>query len=140
MDIRKLVSQSVVWLEQTTLVTPCKDGFYKIAVPLVDHFNDGLEIYVREREGQVDITDDGYIVSNLEKCGVVVSEGSEQREYIKRIIRKNDLELRNDEIWAHTTVDKFPVVALTVFQAMLTVDALYDVGLVRKPEVEPALN
>ena len=140
MDIHKLLDQCGGWLTQTILASPCKDDFYKVVVPLFDHMNDGLEIYVREKEGQVDITDDGYIISNLAMSGVTVSEGSEQREFIKRIIRKNDLELRNDEIWAHTTMDQFPIVVLTVLQAMLTIDALYDVGVVRKSEAEPALN
>ena len=125
MDIQKLLQQFMDWFQETTITKPCKDGFHKIAVPLVDHLNDGLEIYIREQNEQIDITDDGYIIANLEMSGVVLDEG-DKREYINSIVRKNGLELKNDEIWAHTTADKFPVVLLVVLQTMLAIDNLYD--------------
>ena len=127
MNVQSLVDQYLAWLKQEITITDCGE-FCGIAVPLLDRFNDYLQIFVKEENGRLAITDGGYIISNLITSGIGLRKGSEKRNRIDRIIREHNLMLKNDEIWAYTTFESFPVVKSSVLQAMLEIDDLYDVG------------
>lgn len=127
MDPQSLVEKYLAWLKQEITITDCGE-FCGISVPLLDRFNDYLQIFVKEENGGLLITDGGYIISNLITSGIGLRKGSEKRNRIDSIIREHNLTLKDDAIWVCTTFEKFPVVKHSVLQAMLEIDDLYDVG------------
>lgn len=75
---------------------------YELTTPYLDRYNDHIQIYVKqERNGSFYLTDDGYIISNLEMSGVSFSRSKKRQGMLKRIannfgvtVNGNCLEIR----------------------------------------------
>ncbi len=67
-DIRLLVDQYRKWLEQETSLREI-DDWVEITTPYLDRHNDYLQIYARRQGNGYILTDDSYIIEDLEQSG-----------------------------------------------------------------------
>ena len=68
MDCEQLVSTYVDWLKAKIEVQDI-NGVCEITTPFLDRHNDRLQIYVERGEHGLRLTDDGYIITDLEMSG-----------------------------------------------------------------------
>lgn len=73
MNAKYLLGLYTDWFKEEAYITPANSGYTSVAVPLLDRFNDYLQVFVKENGGQIEITDGGAIISNLVMCGMDVS-------------------------------------------------------------------
>ena len=73
-DCKTLVEAYLAWLRDRISVAEI-DGVCEITTPFLDRHNDQLQIYV-EREGdRLRLTDDGYVIGDLQSSGSTRSIG-----------------------------------------------------------------
>jgi len=67
-EIKTLMDQYVAWLGSKTTLRQAAD-WIGITTPYLDRHNDYLQIYARRQNGNYILTDDGYILDELELSG-----------------------------------------------------------------------
>ena len=116
----------LAWFKESTVVTDANNGAVSIALPLLDRYNDYIQIFVKSEGDDVFITDDGAIISNLRMSGIDISDGGEIRKRINNIANYYFVEVSGkDEIQVRVKKDKFVFAFTGVLQAMLSIDALF---------------
>ena len=125
-EINQLIAEYTAWLNSKISVEKYGET-YELTTPFMDRFNDYLQIYViPEKDGELTLTDGGYIIGNLLSSGVSLKQNSRKKNKIDQIIRNFGLTLNNEEI---TVTDKEALFAQkkhAMVQAMLAIDELYE--------------
>jgi hypothetical protein len=67
-EIKTLMDQYVAWLRSKTTLRQVAD-WIEITTPYLDRHNDYLQIYARRQNGNYILTDDGYVLDELELSG-----------------------------------------------------------------------
>ncbi len=122
-EIQTLMDKYAEWLKSKNTLRQI-DNWVEITTPYLDRHNDHLQIYVCKKNGDYLLTDDGYILDDLELSGCTIDSP-------KRIsllhdtlngfgVRKNKNSL---EISANSS--NFPQRKHNLLQAMLSVNDLF---------------
>ena len=67
-EIKSLMDQYIEWLRGKTTLRQV-DNWVEITTPYLDRHNDYLQIYAMRKNGSYVLTDDGYILGDLEQSG-----------------------------------------------------------------------
>ncbi|HNS39610.1 MAG TPA: DUF1828 domain-containing protein, partial [Promineifilum sp.] len=86
-DIERRLDEYLVWLRDKTAVKQIDDHWVEITTPFLDRHNDYLQIYARRENGSYLLTDDGYIIDDLEQSGCNLD--TPKRQAILRITLAN---------------------------------------------------
>lgn len=108
--IDECVSQYYKWLrDKTHTKFDSETGWSRISTPFNGLFNDSIEIYAKEENGVILLSDDGITVENLELCGVSLSRSSKRKEWVDFIKRNYGISLSDSgELFTEATLDNFP--------------------------------
>lgn len=100
------------WLENIEEIK-LSNGWYEITTPISDRHNDGIIVYVKEENGQIIISDDGYFFENIYFFEVI--DIDRMNEFFKKL----NIEITpNKELQVLTTIKMFPVVLNNFVQAI----------------------
>lgn len=121
-EIDKMLDSYAKWIREE--ITCTKIGEYSlITTPYLDHMNDYLQIYVKlNQDGSIDITDDGYVINNLEMCGINISRSPSHKKRLKQIAASFGVTIEGDAIVSKATIKDFPQKKHLFIQAMLKID------------------
>lgn len=119
----ELVASYLDWLKQSISVQNIGD-WIQISTPFLDRHNDHLQIYVRAEDGHLVLSDDGYILDDLEACGCDIGS-PRRRELLQTILRGYGVELHNRELTVRATRETFAQRKHALLQAMLGVNDLF---------------
>lgn len=123
MNIEKFINDYLNYLKDNLTVKKL-ENIHEITLPFFDRNNDALTLYV-EQYGNKEyrITDDAYIINNLEDCGLIITP--KRMDTIHTICNKLGISIDNKELYilseAKDIVNKVHILT----QAMLRVDDLY---------------
>ena len=84
--IDDLIEEYVKFLKSKVKKCEIGDGWYSITTPFLNSFNDYIEIYCKNEDGKITITDDGDTMSNLELAGVNFKHSKNKKEILNRIL------------------------------------------------------
>ena len=114
------------WFRDAT-VTRKSDEWTIVDIPLLDHHNDYLQIYVKETESGYLLTDDGDTLIDLEMSGCPVS--TEKRQDLLAFTLQRfgiALNLATKELYIETGADRLALGMHNLLQSMLAVgDLIY---------------
>ena len=129
-NINKLIGDYTVWLKQEITITNAEFGeFCEITVPYLDRFNDYLQIYVKQdAKGKITMTDDGYIINNLNSSGVTLRTNSKRKAMLDKILHNFSLSLEKGAITAIASPRNFAQKKHNMVQAMLHIDDMFTVS------------
>lgn len=82
-DIPGLLDQYWKWLKDKTTLRQIND-WYEITTPHLDRHNDYIQIYARKSNDGFLLTDDGYILDDLEMSGCPI-DTPRRRELLGRV-------------------------------------------------------
>lgn len=100
--------------------------FQELTTPYLDRHNDYLQIYVKaEENGNIIITDDGYIIGNLNMSGIKFTKNSQRKHRLDSLISNYGLQLNGDDIVANCTIKNFAKTKHMMLQAMLLIDDIF---------------
>ena len=121
-EVKTLLDQHWEWLRSKTTLRET-DECVEITTPYLDRHNDCLQIYVKGCDGGFVLSDDGYVLQDLELSGCRTDNSKSQVLLEKTLngfgVRNNDKTLQ-----VHASSDDFALKKHNLLQAMLAVSNL----------------
>ncbi len=122
-EIHALIEQYTAWLKDKTALRQVED-WVEITTPYLDRHNDYLQIYVQRKNGDYVLTDDGYVLQELELSGCKL-ESAKRQALLKTTLNGFGIRLQGDRLEVHASRDNFAVRKHNLVQAMLALDDLF---------------
>ena len=102
------ISQYYKWLkDQTTYRIDGKSGWCRITTPFVGMFNDPIEVFIKEQNGKLLLSDDGVTIENLELSGVDIFRSPKRKEWLEYIKLNFGIDILDGELRAEATHANF---------------------------------
>ena len=123
LDCYQLVGLYTSWLKERVKLKTIGD-ICELTTPFVDRHNDYLQIYVKATPSGMLLTDDGYILRDLEMSGLEFNTERRKTE-LKTILNGLGVELRGDGLEVEASPENFPQRKHNLLQAMLAINDLF---------------
>jgi len=125
-EISKLMDQYWTWLRDKTKLREINDHI-EITTPYLDRHNDRLQIYASKSNGHFVLTDDGYIVQDLQTSGCELKT-KKRRALLEMTLNGFGIHLKGDALVVDATPESFAHKKHCLVQAMLAVNDLFYVS------------
>lgn len=122
-EVQSLLDQYWTWLRDKTILRQIND-WVEITTPYLDRHNDHLQIYAKRRDGGFVLTDDGYVLQDLEQSGCKIDSGKRQA-LLKMTLNGFGVQVNNEALEVHASPDNFALRKHNLVQAMLAVNDLF---------------
>ena len=131
-EIQSLLDQYSDWLRDKTTLRRIND-WAEITTPYMDRHNDRLQIYVRPAGEGYLLTDDGYILDDLEQSGCKIDSGN-RAALLKMTLNGFGVQQVGNELQVRASNGNFPSRKHNLLQAMLAVNDLFYLA---QPRIDP---
>jgi hypothetical protein len=131
-EIEILLKNYREWLSDKTTLREINSSWVEITTPYLDRHNDALQIYVRSENGGFVLTDDSYIIHDLEASGCKL-DTEKRKDLLQMTLNGFGVKRNADAIEVNATPENFPLRKHNLIQAMLAVNDLFYLA---KPVVE----
>jgi hypothetical protein len=131
-EIEKLLRNYREWLKDKTTLRQVNGEWVEITTPYLDRHNDALQIYVRSENGALVLTDDSYIIHDLEASGCKL-DTEKRKDLLQMTLNGFGVKLNHEAIEVQATPENFPLRKHNLIQAMLAVNDLFYLA---KPIIE----
>jgi hypothetical protein len=122
-EVRNLMDEYLVWLKQKTLLREI-NGSVEVTTPYLDRHNDYLQFYVKHNKNGYILTDDGYIIEDLNRSGCKLDTPKRQ-DLLKMTLNGFGIQLEHDALVVHATPENFNLRKHNLVQSMLAVNDLF---------------
>ena len=122
-EIQSLLDKYLLWLKDKTKIRQIND-WIEITTPYLDRHNDYLQIYVKRENNKFKLTDDGYIIEDLEQSGCKL-DTSKRHELLKITLNGFGVQLDNGNLITYASSNNFALQKHNLVQAMLAINDLF---------------
>lgn len=122
-EVEILLDSYYRWLKDSTRINE-ENGAITLTTPHLDRHNDCLEISVTRAENGYVLSDDGYILSDLEACGCPINS-ARRVAILQETLNGFGVQLDNGELMVSASSDEFPMKKHSLLQAMLAVNDIF---------------
>lgn len=122
-EVQRLLDQYVAWLRDKTSLRQVKDCV-EITTPFLDRHNDYLQIYAKRHNGGFLLTDDSYVLEDLERSGCKL-DSPKRKKLLEITLNGFGVALNGTALEVHATSDNFALRKHNMVQAMLAVNDLF---------------
>ncbi len=119
----ELVESYLSWVRDRISVADI-DGVCEITTPFLDRHNDRLQIYVEKTDKGLRLTDDGYIIGDLEASGCSIDTPN-RRALLQTVINGFGVHVQDGELFAEASTASFPQKKHALLQSMLAVNDMF---------------
>lgn len=126
-EVVELMEQHWKWLRDNTAIRELDSSVVEITTPYLDRHNDMLQIYVQKSDDGFLISDDGYIIHDLEISGCKL-DSPKRKALLRETLNGFGVELKNDSIEVRTSPGNFGHKKHSLVQAMLAVNDLFSLS------------
>jgi hypothetical protein len=123
-EIEKLLNDYRAWLKDKTMLREVDGQWVEITTPYLDRHNDALQIYARQENGGYLLSDDTYVIRDLEACGCNLNTDKRQ-DLLRMTLGGFGVKLNRGALEIHATAQTFPLRKHNLIQAMLAVNDLF---------------
>ena len=123
-EIDELMQSSWAWLKDSTHLRMIDSKYVAITTPFLDRHNDHYQIYVSKKGDGYELTDDGYVISDLMMSGCDISSGK-RKEFLDTIARSYGITIDGDQMKVYSDSSDFASCKHNLIQAMQSVNDLY---------------
>jgi hypothetical protein len=123
-EIQKLLDDYVVWIKDRTKLREVNGGWAEITTPYLDRHNDALQIYAKRDNGSILLTDDSYIIRDLELSGCTLAPQKRQ-DLLKMTLNGFGVKLNGEALEVTASAENFPSRKHDLVQAMLAINDLF---------------
>src|SRR5437867_11906264 len=113
-EVQALLDQYWAWLRDRTTLRQINDCV-EITTPYLDRHNDHLQIYAKRRDGGFVLTDDGYILQDLEQSGCKI-DSHRRQSLLKMTLNGFGVQINNQALEVHASTDNFALRKHTLVQ------------------------
>lgn len=122
-EVQNLMDQYWAWLRDQTSLRKVED-WVEITTPYLDRHNDYLQIYAQRDQGGWLLTDDGYVIDDLEQSGCNISS-PKRRTMLNSTLAGFGVQLDNARLVVKASQTDFSLCKHNLVQAMLSVGDLF---------------
>lgn len=122
-EVQSLLDQYWAWLKDRTTLRQIND-WVEITTPYLDRHNDHIQIYARRRDGGFVLTDDGYVLQDLEQSGCNL-DSAKRQGLLRMTLNGFGVQLNNQALEVHASPDNFGLRKHNLVQAVLAVNDLF---------------
>ena len=122
-EVQSLLDQYWIWLRDRTTLRQINE-WIEITTPYLDRHNDCLQIYARRENGGFVLTDDGYIVEDLEQSGCNL-DSPKRQTLLKSTLNGFGVQINGKALEVRTSADNFALRKHSLVQAMLVINDLF---------------
>jgi len=122
-EMQTLIDKYVAWLKDKTSLRHLED-WIEITTPYLDRHNDYLQIYARRLNGGYLLTDDGYVLEDLQQSGCKI-ESPKRQALLKATLGGFGVRLNQNAMEVQASSENFPLRKHNLIQAMLAVNDLF---------------
>lgn len=90
-ECQKLIDAYVEWLRKG-LSVDALEGACELTTPFLDRHNDHLQVYAIKRNGIIELTDDGYVLSDLRTSGLDI-DTPKRRDVLQAVLNGFGIQL-----------------------------------------------
>jgi hypothetical protein len=121
--MQALIDKYLSWLKDKTSLRQI-DEWIEITTPYLDRHNDYLQIYAKRLNGGYLLTDDGYVLEDLQQSGCKI-ESPKRQDLLKVTLGGFGVKLNQNAIEVQASTENFPLRKHNLIQAMLAVNDLF---------------
>jgi len=122
-EIKNLLDGYIVWLKDKTTLRQVND-WVEITTPYLDRHNDAMQFYIRKAENGFILSDDGYIIQDLQQSGCKLDTPKRQA-LLNMTLRGFGVKLIDNRLEITASSDNFAIRKHNLVQAMLAVNDLF---------------
>lgn len=122
-DVQGLIDRYWIWLKDRTKLREIGD-WIEITTPYLDRHNDCLQIYAKRANGGFVLTDDGYVLDDLEQSGCRIDSPKRQALF-KTTLNGFGVQSDGRTLEIRASADNFALRKHNLVQAMLAVNDLF---------------
>ena len=122
-DVQALLDRYWIWLRDKTNLREIGE-WIEITTPYLDRHNDCLRIYAKRANGGFILTDDGYVLDDLEQSGCKI-DSSKRQALFKTTLNGFGVQLDRKALEVRASADNFALRKHNLVQAMLAVNDLF---------------
>jgi hypothetical protein len=122
-EIQDLIDSYLTWLKDKTLLRQVKD-WVEITTPYLDRHNDYLQIYAKRQNGGYLLTDDGYVLEDLQQSGCKL-ETAKRQALLKITLNGFGVKAREGRLEINASPENFAIRKHNLIQAMLAINDLF---------------
>lgn len=126
-EIDVLIEKYFNWLKDKTSVKTINSDWTEITTPYLDRHNDCLQIYAKKEDDIITLTDNGYILNDLEMSGCTL-DSPRRKEMLKTTLNGFGVKNNNGCLLVQATADNFPEKKHELIQAMISVNDMFYVA------------
>ncbi len=126
-EIRTLVEQYFAWLKDKTTLKAIDENWMEVTTPLLDRHNDFLQIYIRKEGQRFLLSDDGYVLADLEQSGCSI-DSQKRQQLLKVTLNGFGVREEKGRLEVLATREDFARRKHNLLQAMLAVNDLFYVA------------
>ena len=125
MDIQSLIDDYASWLRKEITFDKIGD-FFEITIPYLDNANDYLQIYVKQIDNGLFLTDDGATIGKLIARGFRMT--AQKKDHLQRTLNQFGVKLDGNCITVQSSMNQFAFKKHMMVQAMLRIDDMFTVS------------
>lgn len=122
-DVKAQIDRYWTWLRDETAIRELGE-WTEITTPYVDRHNDCLQIYAKRADGGFLLTDDGYVLDDLEQSGCKI-DGGRRQALFKATLNGFGVQVSGNSLEVRASGDDFALRKHNLVQAMLAVNDLF---------------
>ena len=122
-EVQDLLDQYIAWIKDKTELRQI-NGWVEITTPYLDRHNDYLQVYAKKEDNRFVLTDDGYIIEDLQQSGCNL-DSKKRRSLLETTLNGFGVRLDNDALTVHASPSNFALQKHNLVQAMLAINDLF---------------
>ncbi len=111
--------------ENTEVLQDSQTGWFVISTPFVGLFNDTVEIFCKENDGVITLSDDKQTIHNIELVGVPIQRSAKRKEIVQRILLNYGIRLEDGELLVEANLKNFPQKKHNLLSAIIEISDMY---------------
>ena len=122
-EVQHLLHNYWSWLRDRTHLRLVGE-WVEITTPYLDRHNDYFQIYAKKSNGEFLLTDDGYVLDDLELCGCNIDSPQRQMMF-KTTLNGFGIQMEGRALVVRASEKEFPLCKHNLVQAMIAVNDLF---------------
>ncbi|MCL5884273.1 MAG: DUF1829 domain-containing protein [Deltaproteobacteria bacterium] len=122
-EVQALLDQYWAWLRDKTTLRQIND-WVEITTPYLDRHNDHIQIYAKRRNGALVLTDDGYVLQDLEQTGCKI-DSAKRQGLLRMTLSGFGVQINHQALEVHASPENFALRKHNLVQAILAVNDLF---------------
>lgn len=122
-ECQKLIDAYIFWLQRGLSVEEVGDAC-ELTTPFLDRHNDHLQIYATRHNGNIVLSDDGYIMSDLRTSGLEI-DTPKRKMVLDSVLKGLGVRIENEQLLVEASASNLGQRLHSLVQAMLAVNDMF---------------